>query len=121
MQAAVGHALCQSSLDKVQSLSYLLTALALALVHRLAIGNNLPFGKIGAFFVRICNSLIIEFVPKSDSQVQRLLSTREDIFPEYTPGAFENTFGRYFTVQTSAKIKDTDRILYLMRERQTRP
>jgi hypothetical protein len=52
---------------------------ALALIHHLAIFNNLPLNKISGFFGKICSSLIIEFVPKSDSQVQRLLSTREAV------------------------------------------
>ncbi len=91
------------------------TVLALALIHHLAISNNLPFDRIANFFHDICNSLVIEFVPKSDSQVQKLLATREDIFPDYTREAFENTFGEYFTLQSSVKIKDSERVLYCMR------
>lgn len=91
--------------------------LALALVHHLAIGNNLPLHKIAEFFNRICTSVIIEFVPKSDSQVQRLLSTREDVFPDYTQREFESTFGKYFRVRSSGKITDTERTLYLMGKR----
>jgi hypothetical protein len=93
------------------------TVLALALVHHLAISNNLPLDKIAAFFSKICNSLIIEFVPKSDSQAQRLLSSREDIFADYTQPVFEGEFSKYFTVQNSVKIRDSERTLYLMRKR----
>jgi len=93
------------------------TALALALIHHLAISNNLPLGKIAGFFNGICSSLIIEFVPKSDSRVQRLLSTREDIFPDYEQQAFESTFGEYFGIRSSVKIRDTERTLYLMTRR----
>ena len=57
--------------------------LALALIHHLAISNNLPLHKIADFFSKTCNSLIIEFIPKDDSQVQRLLTSRKDIFIEY--------------------------------------
>lgn len=92
--------------------------LFLALIHHLAISNNLPFGMIADFLDKICSSLVIEFVPKSDPQVQRLLSTREDIFPDYTQQAFENAFGRYFTIQTAAQITHTERNLYLMTRRQ---
>lgn len=90
------------------------TVLALALIHHLAISNNLPLGKVAAFFSRICRSLIIEFVPKSDSQVQRLLSTREDIFPNYTQPAFESEFAKHFTISSSGRIRDSQRTLYLM-------
>jgi hypothetical protein len=87
---------------------------ALALIHHLAISNNLPLGRIAGFLNRICKSLIIEFVPKTDSQVQRLLATREDIFPDYQQEVFENEFKRYFSVQSSVKIGNSDRTLYLM-------
>jgi ribosomal protein L11 methylase PrmA len=93
------------------------TALALALIHHLAISNNLPFNKIADFFATICRSLIIEFVPKNDSQVQRLLVTREDIFPNYKQQVFESEFSSYFSIQNSAKIKGSERTLYLMRRK----
>lgn len=94
------------------------TVLALALVHHLALSNNVPLAKIAEFLSNICNSLIIEFVPKTDSQVQRLLSTREDIFPNYTQPAFELEFGKYFTIHSSARIRDSERTLYLMQRSQ---
>lgn len=90
------------------------TALALALIHHLAIANNLPFERIAEFFRRICGALVIEFVPKGDPQVRRLLAAREDIFPGYTQNAFEETFSKYFTIRDSATIQDTGRTLYLM-------
>lgn len=88
--------------------------LVLALVHHLAISNNLPLENIADFFARIGHSLIIEFVPKTDPQVQRLLALREDIFPDYTKQAFEECFKKYFTVKGVAEIKDCQRTLYLM-------
>ena len=93
-------------------------AFALALIHHLAISNNLPISRIADFFDRICNFLIIEFVPKSDSQVQRLLLTRKDIFPDYNQQIFENEFKRYFNIKDSSEIRDSERILYLMQKKQ---
>jgi len=90
------------------------TVLALALIHHLAISNNVPLEQIAAFFSTICNSLIIEFVPKSDTQVQRLLSTREDIFKDYNKLTFEDRFSRYFKIRDSVAIRDSERTLYLM-------
>jgi hypothetical protein len=94
------------------------TVFALALIHHLAISNNLPFNKIADFFKNICKSLIIEFIPKSDSQVQRLLSTREDIFPNYTQQMFESELGKYFEIKNCVKIRNSDRILYQMKKQQ---
>jgi hypothetical protein len=90
-------------------------AFALALIHHLAIANNVPFGMAAGFFSRICNWLVIEFVPKDDSQVRRLLASREDIFTDYNQQAFEREFARYFTIERSEPITDSKRSLYLMR------
>jgi hypothetical protein len=92
------------------------TVLALALIHHLAISNNLPLDRIANFFSKVCRSLIIEFVPKNDSQVKRLLVVREDVFPDYTQESFERSFGNYFSIQSSVKIENTERTLYLMRK-----
>ncbi len=77
--------------------------LALALIHHLAISNNLPLNRIASFLCGICSWLVIEFVPKNDSQVQRLLATREDIFHSYTQKTFEVEFKKFFTIKTSIK------------------
>jgi hypothetical protein len=89
---------------------------ALALIHHLAISNNLPFGKIADFFNKICNWLIIEFVPKNDSQVQRLLATREDLFVDYKQQVFESEFSKFFKIKDSVKISNSERTLYLMKK-----
>jgi hypothetical protein len=94
------------------------TVMALALTHHLALANNLPFNRIASFFAKICTTLIIEFIPKSDSQVKRMLATREDIFPDYGRDKFEEEFVKYFTIITSTEINDSDRVLYLMKLRQ---
>ncbi len=93
------------------------TVLALALLHHLSISNNLPLDSLASFFRNICSWLIIEFVPKSDPKVQILLATRDDIFTNYTQNAFESEFSKFFSIQTSARINDSERTLYLMRRR----
>ncbi|UMZ74126.1 hypothetical protein [Natranaerofaba carboxydovora] len=90
------------------------TALALALIHHLAIGNNVPFHRLAEFFHRIGKHLIIEFVPKDDVQVKRLLKSREDIFEEYTKEEFEKHFNNYFEIKEMVNISNSKRILYLM-------
>lgn len=90
------------------------TVLALALIHHLAISSNLPLDRIAAFFARLCRALIVEFVPKRDPKVQKLLATRQDIFPSYTQAGFESAFGRLFTIRRCAQIRNSGRILYLM-------
>jgi len=95
------------------------TAMALALVHHLAIGNNLPFDHIADFLAGTCRTLVIEFVPKSDSQVKRLLATREDIFPGYTQAEFEQAFAARFVTLASSPVRESERTIYLMELRRT--
>ena len=90
-------------------------ALALALIHHLAISNNVPLAKVARFLAAFCRKLVIEFVPKSDSQVQRLLATREDIFDEYHAEGFEEAFRRHFEILRAEPVKGSERTLYLMR------
>jgi hypothetical protein len=71
--------------------------------------------KIGFLFSQLCQYLIIEFVPKQDSQVKRLLTTRDDVFPEYTIEGFELAFGQYFTIERCTKVDGTERNLYFMK------
>ncbi len=91
------------------------TIFVLALIHHLVISNNLPFYKIAGYFSSLCDTLIIEFIPKTDYQLQKLLLTRKDIFTDYTQDFFEKEFCSFFTIQHSVKIKDSDRYIYLMR------
>jgi hypothetical protein len=88
--------------------------MALALIHHLAIGRNLPLDRIADFLSRLGRALVIEFVPKSDTQVQRLLKNREDIFPGYTVEGFEEAFRRRFRIESVQPIADSGRTMYLM-------
>jgi hypothetical protein len=88
--------------------------LALALVHHLAIGHNLPLDRIAQYLSRLGRRLIIEFVPKSDSQVKRLLLSRPDIFPGYTKEGFEAAFSREYEFEAASRIADSERWLYSM-------
>jgi hypothetical protein len=92
-------------------------SMALALVHHLAISGNVPLERIAGFLRKTCRSLIIEFVPKADSQVQRLLASRVDVFPDYTSDGFEAAFVEHFAIERAEPIVETERTLYLMRAR----
>jgi ribosomal protein L11 methylase PrmA len=92
-------------------------AMALALVHHLAIGGNVPLPAVAEFLHAIGRTLIIEFVPKEDSQVERMLAHREDVFAEYSQRSFERAFSGFFAIVRSAPIDGTMRTLYLMERR----
>jgi ribosomal protein L11 methylase PrmA len=88
--------------------------MALALVHHLAIGRNVPFDLMAEGFARLGRFLIVEFVPKEDPQAQRLLSSRADVFDHYTPEEFERAFGAWYAVESRQQIAGTGRLVFVM-------
>ena len=91
--------------------------LALALVHHIALGNNVPLPEVAAFLARLGRALVIEFVPKGDPKVELLLASREDIFDDYHADGFEAAFAPWYEVEARAPIEGSARVLYLLRSR----
>jgi hypothetical protein len=91
--------------------------MALALIHHIAISNNVPLPRIAKYFGRLAEHLIIEFVPKSDPKVKILLATREDDFPTYTQEGYEQAFSSAFEIVDVHAVKGSERTIYLMRRR----
>jgi SAM-dependent methyltransferase len=86
--------------------------LALALVHHLAIGNNVPLRAVFELLARVGTQAVVEFVDKRDSQVKRLLASREDIFGDYTEAGFEKALGSTFRIIRREPITGAHRVLY---------
>jgi hypothetical protein len=93
-------------------------AMALALVHHLAIGNNVPLPRIADLFARAGRRLVVEFVPREDPMVGRLLAARRDIFTDYTLDAFRTAFDPLFVTLDESPVEDSLRTLFLMERRQ---
>ncbi|MBO6517276.1 MAG: SAM-dependent methyltransferase, partial [Bacteroidia bacterium] len=91
--------------------------MALALIHHIAISNNVPLKKVAEYLSKLGQHVIIEFVPKEDSQVQILLATREDIFVDYHLEGFEEAFKTYFDVVDKQVVGDSVRTLYLLKSK----
>jgi len=89
--------------------------LALALIHHLSIGKNIPFEMTADFLSRIgSKALIIEFIPKTDVKVQLMLSVKKDIYTSYTEDNFKKAFQSYFKIARQEPIGDSGRVLYFM-------
>ena len=97
------------------------TILALALIHHIAISNNVPLPHISRFFAELSEHLIIEFVPKSDAKVRTLLATREDVFPSYTREGFEEAFRADWEIADAVDIEGSERTLYRLERRRAQP
>ena len=86
--------------------------IALAFEHHLIIGKNIPIDQFFFWLSKISKYGLIEFVPKSDSTVQKMLEYREDVFLDYNEENFEKNLKKYFNIKNKTKITDSGRILY---------
>ncbi len=91
--------------------------IALALIHHLAIGNNVPLPMISSLFAELAGEAIVEFVPKSDARVADMLSRREDIFADYSLDGFRAAFGADWEIADEQPIEDSERVLFSLRRR----
>lgn len=92
--------------------------MALALVHHLALGKNLPLERIASFFKKLCGRwLLIEFVPREDEKSRLLVRGREDMFSAYGIENFETCFSLYFTMENKSPVGESGRVLYLFRKK----
>lgn len=87
--------------------------LALGLIHHLAISNNVPLARIARYLRSLGRQVLVEWVPKEDSQVQKLLATRCDVFPGYQQSAFQDEFSHDFQVLRQVPVEGSCRTLYL--------
>ena len=93
------------------------TCIALALIHHLRITHGIPLENQFEVFSKIAKFLIIEFVPKEDSQVKRLLQNRDDVFDDYDIKTFERVAFKNFENIEYLEVKDSLRKIYLMKNK----
>jgi len=86
--------------------------IALAIVHHLAIGRNIPLPAVIAWLVGLAPNGVIEFVPKSDPMIQRMLRLRRDIFGDYSRERFEHELGRHVRIARRLELSPRGRTLY---------
>jgi hypothetical protein len=91
--------------------------LALALVHHLAIGNNVPLPSVAAELARLGRHVLLEWVPPDDPKVKVLKATREDIFTGYTTDGFEAAIADVFDIERRDALPGSSRVLYRLRSR----
>lgn len=72
--------------------------LALAFEHHLAIAKNIPLKDTVNWLIQLAPKGLIEFVPKNDETIQKMLKFKGDIFPDYNEENF-----KYF-IEKKAKI-----------------
>ena len=91
--------------------------LALAIVHHLAIGRNIPLPAVVNWLVGMAPQGVIEFVQKSDPMVQRLLQLRDDIFEDYQESTFMQALEARADIVKSLTVSASGRRLFWFRRR----
>ena len=84
---------------------------ALAFIHHIAIGRNVPLDMAVDWIMGMAPAGVIEFPPKSDPMVQRLLAQREDIFPDYSEEAFLHHVEARGRIVASKQLSEGGRLL----------
>lgn len=92
--------------------------IALAFEHHLAIAHNAPLEDVVSWITRLAPHSIIEFVPKSDPTIQKMLALREDIFSNYDEAHFEQAINRIGTIAKKLTISASGRTMYQISRRQ---
>ncbi|MBN9380143.1 MAG: class I SAM-dependent methyltransferase [Chitinophagaceae bacterium] len=91
--------------------------IALALIHHLVLGANIPLDALPPYFAILSTDwLIIEFVPLEDEKAQELIRNKDRWHIPYDVPSFERYFGECFSIERKSKIPGTERILYLMKK-----
>ncbi len=81
--------------------------IAYALIHHLRINGNIPFHLMLDWFYSLgAPNLLVEFVPKEDPMVQRLLRNRDDIYEDYNLDAFGRLCKERFKIIEQIQIPD---------------
>jgi ribosomal protein L11 methylase PrmA len=87
--------------------------IALALVHHLAIGRNIPLDRLVDWLLSLASQGVVEFVPKSDPMTQRLLALRKDVFADYSIEAFGALLAARARIVETRPITDAGRTLFV--------
>lgn len=91
--------------------------LALALVHHLAIGRNVPLESIADWLATIAPQALIEFVPPEDPMAAALLDATEHPHADYHQDGFERSLQRRWHVLDVVPLAESDRIVYRLERR----
>lgn len=84
---------------------------ALALMHHLRLGANIPFRLMAECLARLGERLVIEYVDPADPMAQRMSAGRRAPLPDYNYLAFLDEFTRHFELEETMQIPGMQRKL----------
>ena len=86
--------------------------LALALIHHVVIGGNIPMAEFVQWLRDLGGELVIEFVTRRDPMVETLLRNKEDHYSDYDEQVFERELAARFSIAKRQPLGSGTRIMY---------
>ena len=86
--------------------------IALAFEHHLAIAKNIPLNDVVSWLVSLAPTGLIEFVPKEDETIKKMLEFKGDIFPEYTEENFDKYLSKESKIISKSIVSNSGRTIY---------
>jgi len=86
--------------------------LALALIHHVVIGGNIPLAEFVQWLRDLGGELVIEFVTRQDPMVATLLRNKDDHYTDYTEESFERELSARFKIARRQPLGSGTRIMY---------
>jgi len=86
--------------------------ISLAFEHHLAIAKNIPLDQTIKWLVNTAPQGLIEFVPKNDETIQKMLSLKGDIFIDYNEENFKSLLLKNANIVSETVISDSGRKIF---------
>ncbi len=86
--------------------------LALAFEHHLVIAKNIPLLDVINWLTSLAPKGLIEFVPKNDETIQKMIKFKGDIFPDYNESNFRNCIEKKAKILSINQITSSGRKIY---------
>lgn len=88
----------------------------LAVVHHMMVSDGIPLSEILALASEMTkDAVVIEFIAREDTQFQRIVRGRDDLYGDYDRDAFEAACQERFEIQRREAPDGATRALYLLR------
>ena len=86
--------------------------LSLAFEHHLAIAKNIPLDQVVKWLIKTAPKGLIEFVPKNDETIKKMLSLKGDIFKDYNEENFKKFILKEAKIISETKISESGRKIF---------
>lgn len=86
--------------------------IALAFEHHLAIAKNIPLDQVLKWLINIAPIGLIEFVPKNDATIKKMLELKGDIFDSYNEENFRSLIQKNAVIISETKVSESGRKIF---------